>query len=92
MYIPELIDCDPRFAKITIRHLVAMTSGLRFDEYVSPWDDPTTSYWSPDLRAAALNTKIGEAPGHRFLYNDYNTVLIGMVLERATGKTVSEYF
>jgi CubicO group peptidase (beta-lactamase class C family) len=91
MYIPELIDRDPRFAEITIRHLVAMTSGLRFDAYVSPWDDPTTSYWSPDLRAAALNTKIGEAPGRRFLYNDYNTVLIGMVLEHATGKTVSEY-
>lgn len=91
MYIPELIDRDPRFAEITIRHLVAMTSGLRFDAYVSPWDDPTTSYWSPDLRAAALNTKIEEAPGSRFLYNDYNTVLIGMALERATGKTVSEY-
>lgn len=90
-YIPELLERDPRFGEITIRHLVAMTSGLRFDEYASPWDDATTSYWSPDLRAAALNTKIGEAPGQRFHYNDYNTVLVGMVLERATGMTVSEY-
>jgi CubicO group peptidase (beta-lactamase class C family) len=91
-YIPELLDRDPRFAHITIRHLVAMTSGLKFEEYLSPWDDATTSYWSPDLRAAALNTEIAEAPGYRFHYNDYNTILIGMVLERATGMTVSEYF
>jgi CubicO group peptidase (beta-lactamase class C family) len=91
LYIPELLDRDPRFAHITIRHLVAMTSGLKFEEYLSPWDDATTSYWSPDLRAAALNTEIAEAPGYRFHYNDYNTILIGMVLERATGMTVSDY-
>jgi CubicO group peptidase (beta-lactamase class C family) len=90
-YIPELLERDARFEQITIRHLVAMTSGLKFDEYASPWDDATTSYWSPDLRAAALNTQIGEAPGYRFHYNDYNTTLIGMVLERATGMTVSKY-
>jgi CubicO group peptidase (beta-lactamase class C family) len=91
-YIPELLDRDRRFAEVTIRHLVTMSSGLTFEEYLSPWDDPTTAYWSPDLRAAALNTQVGEAPGQRFQYNDYNTILIGMVLERATGMTVSEYF
>lgn len=91
MYIPELLDRDPRFAAITVRHLVAMTSGLRFDEYASPWDDAVTSYWSPDLREAALNTEIEEAPGLNFRYNDYNTILVGMALERATGMTVAEY-
>ena len=91
MYVPEFLDRDVRFGEITIRHLIAMTSGLAFDEYTSPWDDPTTSHWSPDLRAAALNARIEERPGYRFHCNDYNTILIGMVLERATGMTVSEY-
>jgi CubicO group peptidase (beta-lactamase class C family) len=94
-YVPELLERDERFADITIRHLLTMTSGLRYREsrylWGEPWDDPTTTYYSPDLRSAALRSNIEEAPGTRFLYNNYNPLLIGMVLERATGMPVAEY-
>ena len=43
------------------------------------------------MREAALNVEIVEAPGKSYSYNDYNPLLIGMVLERATGMSVSEY-
>ncbi|MFC2106131.1 serine hydrolase domain-containing protein [Candidatus Bipolaricaulota bacterium] len=92
VYLPELADRDQRFAKITIRHLLTMTSGLRYRSWTSPWDDPTTTYYAPDLRSAALNrTEIVEEPGTRFVYNDYNPILIGMILERTTGMSVAEY-
>ena len=90
-YIPELGDRDPRFAEITIRHLITMASGLAFERVWSPWSDPSITYWGLDGRAAALNTEIAEPPGLRFHYNDYNPLLIGMVLERATGIHVAEY-
>jgi hypothetical protein len=94
-YVPELLERDERFADITIRHLLTMTSGLRYREsrylWGEPWDDPTTTYYSLDLRSAALRSNIEEAPGTRFLYNNYNPLLIGMVLERATGMPVAEY-
>jgi CubicO group peptidase (beta-lactamase class C family) len=91
-YIPELLERDSRFAKITIRHLITMTSGLRWDRSDSnPFSDDFVSYYSPDLRETALATEIVEAPGQRFLYNDYNPVLLGLILEHATGMTVSEY-
>jgi len=91
-YLPELLDRNPLFGKITIRHLLTMTSGLRWDRSESnPFSDDFISYYSPDLRATVLESEIVELPGQRFLYNDYNPLLVGMILERATGMTVSEY-
>lgn len=92
-YVPELLERDPRFAQISIRHLITMSSGLRFTrEESDPFSDDFITYASPDLRAAALESEIVEAPGERFHYNDYNPLLTGMILERATGMPVSEYF
>lgn len=91
-YIPELLERDPRFAEISIRHLIMMTSGLRFERDESnPFSDDFITSASPDLRAAALESEIVESPGERFHYNDYNPLLIGIILERATGMSVSEY-
>jgi CubicO group peptidase (beta-lactamase class C family) len=90
-YIPELLERDERFVDITIRHLLTMSSGLRFKESFSPWSDPSKTYYSPDLRAVALSSEIVESPGTRFIYNDYNPLLIGLVLERATSVSVAEY-
>ncbi len=91
-YIPELLERDPRFAAISIRHLITMSSGLRFErDQSNPLSDDFITYASPDLRAAALESEIVEPPGQRFHYNDYNPLLVGMILERATGMPVSEY-
>jgi CubicO group peptidase (beta-lactamase class C family) len=91
-YLPELSARDPRFEEITIRHLITMTSGLRWERNEStPLSDDFISYYSPDLRAAALEVEIVTSPGIEFLYNDYNPALVGMILERATGMTVSDY-
>jgi CubicO group peptidase (beta-lactamase class C family) len=49
-------------------------------------------YYDLDLRATALrDTRIVEPPGQRFRYNNVNPILLGMVLERVTGETVSAY-
>jgi CubicO group peptidase (beta-lactamase class C family) len=90
-YIPELLDRDPRFQAITIRHLITMSSGIRYAALYLPWSDDTTTYYAPDLRAAALAANIERPPGEEFHYNNFNPLLVGMVLERATGMHVSEY-
>jgi CubicO group peptidase (beta-lactamase class C family) len=91
-YLPELLDRDPRFENITIRHLIMMKSGLRWERDDSnPFTDDFVTYYSPDLRKTALNSEIVEASGQRFIYNDYNPLLVGMILERATGMSVAEY-
>jgi len=91
-YLPELLERDPRFAAIAIRHLVTMSSGLHYEEHGLPWSDDALTYYDPDLRGLALRkARVEEAPGQRFHYNNYNPLLLGMILERATGRSVADY-
>ncbi len=90
-YIPELAQRDERMGDITLRHLVSMSSGLRYVERGMPWTDGSRTYYSPDLRAAALSVEVVEPPGTTWVYNNYNPLLLGMVLERATGMSVAGY-
>jgi CubicO group peptidase (beta-lactamase class C family) len=72
-----------------------MSSGLRYVEQSNPllpWGDDIDTYYGTDLRDLALNaTEITGPPGRDWLYNNYNPLLIGLVLERATGMSVSQF-
>ena len=81
-YLPELARRDPRFGRITLRHLLTMSSGLA----------DLDPYYDLDLRTVALrDTRIAGPAGRRFHYNNINPILLGMVLERTTGESVSTY-
>lgn len=91
-YIPELKERDARFERIAIRHLIMMSSGLRYEEQGTPWSDDTETYYAPDLRELALtDSEIVGPPGERWHYNNFNLLIMGMVLERATSQRVSEF-
>lgn len=92
-YVPELLDNDPRFGEITLRHLITMTSGIAYDEDdFSAFGDQISTYYSTNLRKSAITkTKISEKPGVRWNYNNYNPQLLGLAVERATGKSFSDY-
>ena len=90
-YLPELARRDPRFAQITIQDLLLMSSGIRYNED-PPDQDNDVTYHAADLRKAALEkTAIVDAPGKHWLYNNYHPLLLGMVLERVTGMSVTAY-
>jgi CubicO group peptidase (beta-lactamase class C family) len=91
-YIPELKQRDERFERITIRHLISMSSGLRYEEQGTPWSDDTKTYYAPDLRELALtDTEIIGPPGEVWHYNNFNPLLMGMILERATSRHVAGF-
>jgi len=90
-YLPELMKKDTRFSQITIRDLLSMSSGLAYSHDGFPSDDEFT-YQSPDLRSAVLeHVRISEQPGKHWLYNNYNPLLSGMILERTTSMLVAKY-
>ena len=89
--MPELLPKDARFADVTLRDLMSMSSGLCYVELGMPWSDDAQTYYGTDLRRTALSVDVCEPAGSRFLYNNYNLLLEGPVLERATGTTVSDY-
>jgi CubicO group peptidase (beta-lactamase class C family) len=97
-YLPELRDKG--LDGVTIRHLLLMSSGIRYisdDEIVglaelSPFSDDARSYSYPDLRSQALAVvSDGKQPGSEFNYNNYNPTLLGIILERTTHRPVAQY-
>lgn len=89
-YIPELINKG--FAEISIKNLLMMSSGISYQEGRSLLGDDTKTYYSPNLRRLALEeTELIDAPGEKFLYNNYNPLFLGIILERATQQSISEY-
>jgi CubicO group peptidase (beta-lactamase class C family) len=92
-YLPELATRDPGFRKITLRHLLTMSSGIRYREGGFPTlGDDTYTYYGVDLREVALNrTRIEQPPGITWHYNNYHPLLLGLVLERTTGMSVSDF-
>ncbi|HEY1296787.1 MAG TPA: serine hydrolase domain-containing protein [Chloroflexota bacterium] len=91
-YIPELSGRG--MDHVTIRQLLGMDSGLRYDGAGAgglPWQDDARTYYDPDLRALALSVTPAEPPATRWIYNNYHPLLLGLVLERATGRPVAEY-
>ncbi len=77
---------------ITIKDLLKHTSGLKFTEsYVNPKSDQFQFYYGDELRKRILSCKVKEKPGLHFEYQSENSSLLGLILERATGKPVSTY-
>ena len=92
-YLPELAARDPEFRKITLRDLLSMSSGIRYREGGFPsLGDDTYTYYGVDLRDVALSrTRIEQPPGLAWQYNNFHPLLLGLVLERTTGTSVSDF-
>jgi CubicO group peptidase (beta-lactamase class C family) len=95
-YIPEL--AAGAYRDVTVRQLLTMTSGVRWNEdYVDPRSDVAMMYEGarqpgvPLLVSymAALPREF--APGERWIYKTGETDLIGILVTRATGKTLARY-
>jgi CubicO group peptidase (beta-lactamase class C family) len=77
---------------LTIRHLLEMTSGIPFGEsYSSPFGYMAKSYYGKKLTEATLEYHVLKTPGTLWAYEGGNTVLLGMILQKATGMSVSDY-
>ncbi|WP_224488328.1 serine hydrolase domain-containing protein [Robertkochia flava] len=90
-------DFFPEFSqgiasKLTVGDLSSMSSGLDWDEsYYSPFSVTTRAYFDKELRPVIRDLKVVESPGTGFKYLSGNTQLLGMILEKATGKPLAEY-
>lgn len=76
----------------TVGDLSSMSSGLDWEEsYTSPFSVTARAYYDDDLSETILNQKVTETPGTSFKYLSGNTQLLGMVIEKATGKKLATY-
>jgi CubicO group peptidase (beta-lactamase class C family) len=91
-YIPELKN-KKGFDKITIEHLLKMTSGIHFNEsYWNPFGEAAKFYYGDDIKNYIANLRIEYPAGEKFDYISGNTQLLGLILERSLKtKTVTAY-
>jgi len=86
-YIPEWNDGpNPDWRKtVTVRHLLTHSSGLpAYREYFQ------TLHSKREYIDAICREPLEYAPGTKAVYSDLGFILLGEILERATGKTVDE--
>lgn len=79
-------------ANLTVGDLSSMASGMNWDEsYYSPFSITTRAYFYDDLEKMMLGVKVIEEPGKSYKYLSGNTQLLGMIIEKATGESLSNY-
>jgi CubicO group peptidase (beta-lactamase class C family) len=77
---------------VTIEHLLTMSSGSDFSEsYINPFSITANLYYGNNLRKIATEVNIVHKPGTYHNYKSGDTQLLGLVLEKATGKKMALY-
>lgn len=78
--------------KLTIRHLLTMSSGSNWDEkYTSPLSMTTQAYYGNNLHQLINKINIVEKPGRQFSYKSGDTQILAHIVSSATQKSLSEY-
>jgi CubicO group peptidase (beta-lactamase class C family) len=79
----------PGWGGITLRNLLSMSSGIKWDENL-PWTDPRNDEphlgKEPDPIRYVLTKPIATSPGAVWNYNGGGTDLLGSIIERVSGK------
>ena len=98
-YVPALAGTE--YGRTSLRHLLQMSSGVRFNEDFSP------GFVTDDVIQIILDTFMGVGPGGigavtsfndrerpagtKFSYSSVETLVLGFVLAHAIGRPVAEY-
>lgn len=92
-YFPD----DTAFARhalkrqMTIRNLLEMRSGLDCDEWNNSKDCESAMERSHDWVRFSLAVPVGERPGTKWAYTSCAPMIVGGILEKATGMSVMQF-
>lgn len=77
---------------LSIKDLLGMSSGIKYNPAYYLWADEPKSYYYPDLKGLVLQKAKQEyEPDRYFKYVNYNTILLGIILERTTKTSPWKY-
>ena len=90
-FIPEL---KGEFSsEVTVEDLIAMQSGMKWVEpSLNPFSVLAKTYFVKDINKLMLEQPYINKPGINFHYSSGNTQVLSLVIERATGQKISDYF
>lgn len=88
-FIPEFANDGRR--EIKIRHLLNMTEGLNWMDYKNVYALGLLYYATNEDDFVIRNTSLRYKPGTHFAYKSITTHILGMCLEAATKRRLSDY-
>ncbi len=97
-FFPEYTDVknlDRRKKAITLKDLLAMRAGFKWDEwtysYLDERNDANKLIRSSDMVKFMLDLPMADEPGSRFLYNSGATMLLSGIIQKVYGETAEEF-
>jgi CubicO group peptidase (beta-lactamase class C family) len=87
-YLP---DWSTREQRVTIRHLITHTSGLRDAYLLQGWAPHIGNSQDALIRILTRQRGLNSVPGAEYRYNNGGYVLLGRILERASGQTLGGF-
>ncbi|HEX2787505.1 MAG TPA: serine hydrolase domain-containing protein [Ignavibacteria bacterium] len=93
--VNKYFDNIPNGDRITVRMLAEMTSGLYNYSDTKDFEDSLTNnphkrWKNEELLEMAFRYPVYFEPNTDFHYSNTNTILIGMIIEKLTGKTIGQ--
>ena len=86
---------DPLRAQITLRHLVEMRTGIAWNEFLRPFNDPQNTanqmQFSPDWSTFTLNEPMEAVPGGRFAYSSGAIMVLSKIIQEQSGMSLEEF-
>jgi len=97
-FFPEyelFVNANPQKARMTLEHVLNMQTGLQWNEWSTPYNDPNNPTAnlsrSDDWIKFMLDLPMDTEPGTVFTYNSGATMLLAGILKNTTGRTAEEY-
>lgn len=87
-YLPEFKNAK---YKITVRDLLTMSSGIKWNEsYNNPFSVTTKSYYGKNIDRLILKSKSTQEPGKKYHYKVTDPQLLSIILKRVYKQSLSE--
>jgi len=91
----EHLEKDARKHQITIRDLLTMTSGIKWDENSLPPNDPENMgnrmEQTDDWLKSALSLPMDTLHGIRYVYCGPNDIILSEIIRKSTGQNIAEF-
>ncbi|HME81246.1 MAG TPA: serine hydrolase domain-containing protein [Candidatus Eremiobacteraceae bacterium] len=90
--VADYLPSAPHAAEITVRELLDQTSGLpNYVDHIAMTNRMSTEYRPEQLVALVKNAPLDFLPGTKWEYSNTNYVLLGMLIEKASGMSYSAF-
>jgi len=93
--VTKVKNVDARKQRMTLRHVLTMSTGLDWHEEDVPYDDPRSDSSlmeaTDDWVQYVIDKPMAEEPGKRFNYSSGATELLPYIFRKETGQDLEEY-